>query len=837
MPRPDSRPVGAELARIVVALCFLAGPGPLAGQALSDTVSRPGIEGDVLDASTFRPIRGARVTLHAGPSDDSMPDSGAGRAVSTMVTGDEGRYRFGALPPGQYRLGVHRIGYRPVIIDVDLRDSRDARVSVGMRVVPVWLKALESHADVAASYGRLESQSMDRGDARIRAARRRQRRFLSSSVRELTHADVVEAVTLGETDLFRGFQRLPGVSTRDEYSAELWIRGSRWDHTRVYFDGLPLFNAVHAGGALSGVGVDAVGSAHLHAGARPASMGEGAAAVLDVRSRSGGGSGEIRGAGELSVLSARLALDQQSADGKTAWMVAARRSYLDWITSAVGSATGDGSIHLPYHFDGITARVDRQLDATRTLEASAILERDHVSGDLPDIRHGNRWVSGNAGARMSLVAPIGGFAARHTLGISRFGTRVRVVPEDSLIGSQFSSETDGPMASTVLHASAGSAFELDASDAGAWSFGYEGVINRAEFDGAASYVIAGHLGDDTYVRRGSTKYVSAWAERRFLVTPSLTAEFGLRVDAGNRVAGAGVARAAPRSALRLSLDSNTTLTASAGRSYLYAQTTWRTDRLLYSQLLPVRLWLVADATTPAVRTDAVTVGGERWFGERTLLTVNAYARHVAGIIMPDPTPGPLLDRPLFVTASERAEGIEAGVRRLGERVSASATYTVSRGLLRSGPFIFQSPTTRRHSVNATASWQLTRVFQISGAFTAASGVPFTRIQEGQDSTAADGTLVWSEPPIAGSPGALRTGAFRALDLLADWRFAFYGTELTAFVQLRNALGRSQSATLYLGYDECATTRMSPAGVAECIGKDEFAPGLPRIPVIGLRLQF
>src|SRR5207245_6958546 len=108
----------------------------------------------------------------------------------------------------------------------------------------------------------------------------RRGRFLASDTRALTGADLTEAVTLGETDPFRALQRLPGVATRDDFTAELWTRGGRWTDTRVTFDGLPLFSPVHVAGVFAGVDPDPVGSACVYPAVRPAASGGGGAATL-----------------------------------------------------------------------------------------------------------------------------------------------------------------------------------------------------------------------------------------------------------------------------------------------------------------------------------------------------------------------------------------------------------------------------------------------------------------------------------------------------------------------------------------------------------------------------
>src|SRR5437762_272194 len=149
---------------------------------------------------------------------------------------------------------------------------------------------------------------------RVDMERDRQRRYLASDVRGLTAADLLEAQTVGEPDVLRALQRLPGVTTRDDFTAQLWTRGARWSDTRVYFDGLPLFNPVHAAGAISAVQPEAIGAAYFHPGVRSAALGEGAAAALELSSRAAADTA-WNGAAEVSVISARATVARRFAGG------------------------------------------------------------------------------------------------------------------------------------------------------------------------------------------------------------------------------------------------------------------------------------------------------------------------------------------------------------------------------------------------------------------------------------------------------------------------------------------------------------------------------------------
>jgi hypothetical protein len=306
--------------------------------------ARGGIAGTVLDAGTGVPLPGATVMLQpellgafpAGPASGS-PFTAAARAV---VSDGAGAYHFDGLPAGIYRIYVTRYGYRPWSVVVELRFAGTSPVGIALEADPIPLQPLRPAAHARGPYESADAFATDVGAARLVAAEQRRRQFLTTDSRELTHADVVESVTLGEPDVLRALQRLPGVTTRSDYTAELWTRGAPWSHTRVYFDGVPLFNPLHALGIVSGIGSSAIGAVWFHPGSRPASMGEGAAGVIDLQSRRASGDGELNAHADLSLVSAGLALDQRVLDGRAGWMLAGRQTWMDWLTRLARHAGG-----------------------------------------------------------------------------------------------------------------------------------------------------------------------------------------------------------------------------------------------------------------------------------------------------------------------------------------------------------------------------------------------------------------------------------------------------------------------------------------------------------------
>ncbi len=797
---------------LVLLLLLLARPA--AGQG-------GGVSGTIIDAATALPLADASVALE-----------GRGGA-RTARTDAAGRYGFAGVAPGAYRLRVQRIGYRSTTVDVELRGGADPTVSVGLTVQPVALPPVLAAAAPAAaeSYART-AEPARLGEYRVAAERQRQRLHASSDVRSITHADVQEGVTLGETDLFRALQRMPGVAARDDYTAELWTRGARWDQTRVFFDGLPLFNPVHAVGAFAGVNADAVGAAFLHPGVQPAALGGGAAGALDVRSRRGGSGGAFAGVGELSLVSARLALDGETAEGRDAWMIAGRRTYLDWLTRAVQGFV-DEEVYTPFSFHDVAARYDRRLGGGRALEASGLVSRDRLGGTLPDVVDEGSGSWGSEAARATLRTPFRGLEAAHTLGFSRFRSRLRPDPADT--SEIFNAPDVLPSSNRVTHAELSG--ELGPRAAGsAWSAGYALVAERVRFRGFLLDRVDGSAeGAEPEVREDALEWVALWGERRWRPREGLTVEGGLRVEAGPAVRNGGAVRVAPRVAARVQADPQLSFSAGAGRTFQYLQTVAPAGVPAIREHPSEYVYALAGGDAPAARADIATLGAERWLGASWLGSATAYLRRTTGMAVQDPTPGPLVDRSLFVAGEGSARGVELSVRRLAGRWTGSAAYALSRSEITARGLTFPAPEEQRHTLDATAYLRAGRGVQLGGAYTATSGVPYTRRIDRDFLCGADGCQALG-PPRAEEPGGQRAPAYRSLDLLAEWGGSVRGARVSGYVQLRNTLGNDNRGR-YTRTTPCSALGAAACGPGRPTGYDQFSSGLPRIPVAGLRMSF
>jgi hypothetical protein len=279
-PMRSSRSIVA----IIVSTCSLVAAAPAASQSTTGVT----VNGTVVDAGTTAPLAGALLTLLPGGVRTVFPPSGVSPQLTesrTTLSDSLGRYELRGVPGGLYHLLVKRLGYQPTMVDVDVTEGTGgARLSVGLVVAPVRLQQVSIYSNALNLFGSSGPSEDQMAVSPVEAARARQSRFLGTDVRELTAIGALEGSSLGETDIFKAIQRMPGVTGVDNQTTELWIRGAQWDQVRVSFDGLPLFNPFHFR-SMTGVSADAIGAAFLHPGVRPVSLLGQGASLVDIRSR------------------------------------------------------------------------------------------------------------------------------------------------------------------------------------------------------------------------------------------------------------------------------------------------------------------------------------------------------------------------------------------------------------------------------------------------------------------------------------------------------------------------------------------------------------------------
>ena len=137
---------------------------------------------------------------------------------------------------------------------------------------------------------------------------------------------VATTPSLGEKDIFRTLQLLPGVSNANKGTSGLYVRGGTPDQNLVLFDGMTMYHVDHFFGIFSAFNADAVKDIRFYAGGYPAKYGGRVSSVLDLVGKNGDEQ-NLRGSVGLSMLSGRSVVEIPL--GRGSLLISGRRSYTD----------------------------------------------------------------------------------------------------------------------------------------------------------------------------------------------------------------------------------------------------------------------------------------------------------------------------------------------------------------------------------------------------------------------------------------------------------------------------------------------------------------------------
>lgn len=135
---------------------------------------------------------------------------------------------------------------------------------------------------------------------------------------------------MGEVDVIKVIQLLPGVNSATEGGQGFYVRGGGPDQNLVLLDEATVYNAAHLFGFFSVFNVDAIKSVNLIKGGMPANFGGRMSSVLEVQMNEGNNK-EFKVKGGLGLISSRLTLEGPIKKDKGSFIVSARRTYIDAI--------------------------------------------------------------------------------------------------------------------------------------------------------------------------------------------------------------------------------------------------------------------------------------------------------------------------------------------------------------------------------------------------------------------------------------------------------------------------------------------------------------------------
>ncbi len=205
---------------------------------------------------------------------------------------------------------------------------------------------------------------------------------------------------LGEVDVLKALQLLPGVQSGGEGQSGLYVRGGSPDQNLILLDGVPVYNANHLFGFFSVFNADAIKDVKLIKGGFPARYGGRLSSVLEINMKEGNMK-EFHGAGSIGLVASKLTLEGPIKTDKTSFLISGRRTYIDQLAKPIirnafeaEGGTGDAG----YFFSDVNAKINHVFSPKDRLYFSVYTGTDKFFVNFDELSNSYRdFSSGSLG--------------------------------------------------------------------------------------------------------------------------------------------------------------------------------------------------------------------------------------------------------------------------------------------------------------------------------------------------------------------------------------------------------------------------------------------------------
>ncbi|MCX6306326.1 MAG: TonB-dependent receptor [Bacteroidetes bacterium] len=273
------------------------------------------------------------------------------------------------LDEGKYTLVISYIGYSTVEKTADL--NKDLKISVELAPQENQLKEVV-----------ITSEKNDKNVVKPE---------MSTFKMDIKTIQRIPAL-MGEVDVIKAIQLLPGVQSVGEGSSGFSVRGGAPDQNLILLDEATVYNASHLMGFFSVFNNDAIKDVKLYKGDIPANFGGRLASVLDVRMNEGN-SKKFEVNGGIGLIASRLTIEGPIAKDRCSFVVSGRRTYADvFLPLSSNKALQKNRL---YFYD-LNAKINYRINDNNQVFLSGYFGRDVFKSGFVDMKWGNetatiRW--------------------------------------------------------------------------------------------------------------------------------------------------------------------------------------------------------------------------------------------------------------------------------------------------------------------------------------------------------------------------------------------------------------------------------------------------------------
>ncbi len=277
------------------------------------------ISGYIRDEDTGEPIIGATVYIEE---------------IKSGAASDLQGYFAIVLPTGKYNAQFASLGYETGKYQLDVYS--DDRIQVALETAPVTLEEAVIRGD-----RQMDIKKKDPGLEKLSI----------KSIRAIP-------MMMGERDIIKVSEMLPGIVSVGEGSSGLNVRGGSSDQNVFYINKIPIYNTSHLFGFFPAFNSDIIKDFSIYKGHIPAEYGGRLSSVFNITTRQGNKKNfSMRGG--LNPISANVTVEGPVIKDKSSVLISARSSYSDWVLNEINdpvlknSSAGfnDFSIYLDHHLE------------------------------------------------------------------------------------------------------------------------------------------------------------------------------------------------------------------------------------------------------------------------------------------------------------------------------------------------------------------------------------------------------------------------------------------------------------------------------------------------------
>lgn len=321
----------------------------------SNAERKPVLSGYIADKSNGEALLGATVYVE---------ELGLG-----TITNIYGFYSI-ALAPGEYNVRYTYIGYETQKITLKIA-SEDVSKNIELGSTTQQLQ------EVVVT-GEKKNANITRNEM---------------SVEKLGSDDIRKIPALmGEVDVIKAIQLLPGVQSPSEGSSGFSVRGGNLDQNLILLDEANVYNASHLMGFFSIFNNDAIKDVKLYKGEMPAMYGGRLSSVLDIHMKEGNAK-RWSGSGGIGLISSRLTFEGPLVKDKVSVIASGRRTYADlFLPFAKDPNVRDNTLF----FYDLNLKINWKINDNNRVFLSGYFGRDKFGNDFAQMGYGNgtgtvRW--------------------------------------------------------------------------------------------------------------------------------------------------------------------------------------------------------------------------------------------------------------------------------------------------------------------------------------------------------------------------------------------------------------------------------------------------------------